>query len=151
MNRATRVVGIRRRQYNFCMTPHLTSEMRQALAEHPGQPVFVIDDATSKSYVLLPAEAYMTAPAVQVYDGIYSLDPKLLAKVLAVAEELFGGKASVCESFDPEYPNDKYPVVSVTTRLDPKDAVHAELQWSDRLDAIAPAWTELRLGVHFAQ
>jgi hypothetical protein len=40
------------------MTPHLTAEMRQALGEHPGQPVFVIDEATNQSYVLLPAAAY---------------------------------------------------------------------------------------------
>lgn len=32
--------------------------MRQALSEHPGQPVFVVDDATNESYVLVPAEKY---------------------------------------------------------------------------------------------
>jgi hypothetical protein len=40
------------------MPLNLTDEMRQALSEHPDQPVYVVDFATQKSYVLVPASTY---------------------------------------------------------------------------------------------
>jgi hypothetical protein len=36
----------------------LTEEMRHALAEHPGQPVYVEDADTRQQYVLLRADLY---------------------------------------------------------------------------------------------
>lgn len=35
------------------MTPRITDEMRQALLEHPGEPVTVEDDETHARYVLI--------------------------------------------------------------------------------------------------
>lgn len=44
--------------YNAPMIPKLTSEMREALLQRPGQPVTVEDDQTHMSYVLLPWAVY---------------------------------------------------------------------------------------------
>ena len=49
------------------MTLPLTPELRQALTEHPDQPVHVVDDATQKAYVLLPAAAFQKIKAL-LYD-----------------------------------------------------------------------------------
>jgi hypothetical protein len=38
------------------MTPKITPEMREALAQRPGGPVTVEDDQTQKQYVLVDAE-----------------------------------------------------------------------------------------------
>jgi hypothetical protein len=38
------------------MTPKITPEMREALAQHPGQPVAVEDDQSQKKYMLVDAE-----------------------------------------------------------------------------------------------
>jgi hypothetical protein len=53
--------------YNCGMTPKLTDEMRQSLSEHPGQPVYVVDASTQKSYVLVPADTYQKVQAL-LYD-----------------------------------------------------------------------------------
>ena len=36
----------------------LTDEQRQALEQHPGQPIYVIDTQKADTYVLLPADDY---------------------------------------------------------------------------------------------
>ncbi len=38
------------------MTPRLTSEMRQALQSHPGEPVEILDDETQSVYLLIDRE-----------------------------------------------------------------------------------------------
>jgi len=40
------------------MTPKLTQEIRQALAEQPGKPLTVEDPVTSARYVVIQLEAY---------------------------------------------------------------------------------------------
>jgi len=40
------------------MTPKLSTEQRQAIAEQHGQPVYVVDDSTQEQWVLVPAETY---------------------------------------------------------------------------------------------
>ncbi|MBI1902859.1 MAG: hypothetical protein HYS13_17315 [Planctomycetia bacterium] len=40
------------------MTPVLSDEQRQAIAEGHGAPVFVLDTLSQSQYVLLPAAAY---------------------------------------------------------------------------------------------
>ena len=40
------------------MTPKLCDEQRHAIEQQHGGPVLVVDDATQKQYVLLPADAY---------------------------------------------------------------------------------------------
>lgn len=46
------------------MIPKLTDEMREAIRQHPGQPVTVEDDLTRASYVLLPLAAYQRAQSL---------------------------------------------------------------------------------------
>jgi len=76
---------------------------------------------------------------------------EMLAKLIGATCELFGGNVSMYESFDPEFRDDKYTVLSVTTKLNPKDAAHAEREWVRRVEAIAPSWKDLRLSIRFAQ
>ena len=49
------------------MTPQLTPEMRQALAAHPGQPLFVEDAATKATYVLISEAAFQKVQPL-IYD-----------------------------------------------------------------------------------
>lgn len=51
------------------MTTNLTDEMRQALAEHPERPLYMVDATTQKSYVLLPAGVYQKVQAFLFDDG----------------------------------------------------------------------------------
>jgi hypothetical protein len=76
---------------------------------------------------------------------------EMLAKLIGTTCELFGGSVSMYESFDPEFRDDKYTVLSVTTKLSPKDAAQAEREWVRRVEVIAPSWKDLRLSIHFAQ
>lgn len=45
------------------MTPKLSSEQRQAIEEHGGTPVYVVDSDSDRNYVLLRAEQYETPKA----------------------------------------------------------------------------------------
>ena len=51
------------------MTPQLTPEISQALADHPGQPLFVQDGATQATYVLIPEAAFQKLQPVIYDDG----------------------------------------------------------------------------------
>jgi hypothetical protein len=63
------------------MTPKLNDDLRQALTEHGGAPVYVVDDATSASYVLIRAEQYEAMKAAAGDD-----DPEALYPLLADIE-----------------------------------------------------------------
>jgi hypothetical protein len=62
------------------MIPRLSDDLRQALSEHGGAPVYVVDDATNASYVILPAEQYESMKAAAGDDGPEALYP-LLAEI----------------------------------------------------------------------
>jgi hypothetical protein len=44
--------------YNLFMTPQIPPELRQAIDEREGKPVYVVDAERQKTYVLLSAELY---------------------------------------------------------------------------------------------
>jgi hypothetical protein len=46
------------------MTPTITDDQRQALAEGQGAPVYVVDTATQATFVLIPAESYQRIRAL---------------------------------------------------------------------------------------
>ena len=46
------------------MTPELTSEQRQAIEDRGGAPIYVVDEATNQSYVLMRAEQFETLSAL---------------------------------------------------------------------------------------
>jgi hypothetical protein len=84
-------------------------------------------------------------------DAAATVAVEMLTKLVGATCELFGGTVSIYESFDPEFRDDKYTVLSVTTSLCPKDAAEAEREWVRRVENIAPSWKELRLSIRFAQ
>ena len=51
------------------MTRQLTRELRQALSEHPGQPVHVEDPVTHARYVLVPLDVYERLRHALDYDA----------------------------------------------------------------------------------
>lgn len=46
------------------MTPKLTDDQRQALEQHPGAPVYMVDETNNAAYVLLPADTYQKLRAL---------------------------------------------------------------------------------------
>jgi hypothetical protein len=50
------------------MTPKLTEELHQALAQHPGEPLQVEDPVTHAHYVLVPLDVYEQWRRVMDYD-----------------------------------------------------------------------------------
>ena len=44
--------------YNLSMAAKLSPEQREAIKQHPGTPVYVVDVETQATYVLLPADTY---------------------------------------------------------------------------------------------
>jgi hypothetical protein len=50
------------------MTLSLTAEQRRALADHPGEPVEVIDEVSHARFVLLPAEQFDRVKALVAAD-----------------------------------------------------------------------------------
>ena len=69
------------------MSPKVIDDLRQAIDEQGGAPVYVVDAATNAKYVLLRAEQYETLRALLVEDD--QVDPRelypLTAKTAAAA------------------------------------------------------------------
>ena len=69
------------------MSPKVIDDLRQAIDEQGGAPVYVVDAATNAIYVLLRAEQYETLRALSVEDD--EVDPRelypLTAKTAAAA------------------------------------------------------------------
>ena len=55
------------------MTVSMTEELRQALAAGRGEPVRVVDPATSEAYVLVPADEYARLSGEQSIEDSYPL------------------------------------------------------------------------------
>jgi hypothetical protein len=51
------------------MTPQLTDELRQAIADHHGEPVQVEDPVSHTQYVLVQLEAYRQLQRAMDYDA----------------------------------------------------------------------------------
>jgi hypothetical protein len=67
------------------MTVSLTHELRQALADHPGELLELIDDASRARYVLIPAEQFDRLKALLTVDDFeiqesYSAQNETLAR-----------------------------------------------------------------------
>jgi hypothetical protein len=70
------------------MTPKITREMREALSQHPGQPVAVEDDLTKKKYLLVDAESGRAAAEQWIRDQLQ--------------QGLDAAARGATESFDPD-------------------------------------------------
>lgn len=73
------------------------------------------------------------------------VNPEIVAKLMQLATQLFGGKASIAKDRDPEYPDDKYYVLRIGTNLSPEEIVKAEKQWIRGLCEMAPGLFSVRL------
>jgi hypothetical protein len=59
------------------MTMKLSDELRQAIEERGGAPVYVVDAATNASYVLMRAEQFEKISALVDGDGVEAMYPLL--------------------------------------------------------------------------
>jgi hypothetical protein len=72
---------------------------------------------------------------------------EMIGTVVAITTRLFDGPATIEESFDPEFQNDKYIVLTVHTSLGPKDAIAMEQRWIEEVETAMPGWEQLRLSI----
>jgi hypothetical protein len=75
----------------------------------------------------------------------------LRVKLAEYTANLFGGTVVTSNSHDPQFPEDTYDVISVTTKLRPQEAAEAERIWVKAAHAIAPTSTHVRLAIRFAR
>ena len=68
------------------MTPKLTDDLRQAIEERGGMPVYLVDATTNAGYVLLRAEQFEKVKALFGEDG-EEFDPRVLYPLI---EQSFG-------------------------------------------------------------
>jgi hypothetical protein len=59
------------------MTARLSDELRQAIDERGGAPVYVVDATTNASYVLMRAEPFQKISALIDGDGVEAMYPLL--------------------------------------------------------------------------
>jgi hypothetical protein len=59
------------------MTTRLSDELRQAIDERGGAPVYVVDATTNASYVLMRAEQFQKMSALIDGDGVEAMYPLL--------------------------------------------------------------------------
>jgi hypothetical protein len=57
----------------------------------------------------------------------------VIDNVRKITQELFPGKCEFTHEFDPEYPDDRYVVVNVEARGEPKELVDRSCEWSERI------------------
>ncbi|MGO9915341.1 MAG: hypothetical protein ACLQIB_11595 [Isosphaeraceae bacterium] len=62
------------------MTTKLSDDLRQAIEEHGGAPVYVVDATTGVSYVLMRAEQFEKIKAIVDGDDVEAMYP-LLANI----------------------------------------------------------------------
>ncbi len=70
-----------------------------------------------------------------------------LRKIIAATTEIFGEDVHVKESCDPEFPEEKYVVFSVSARGNAREIVAQEAEWVRRVRDVAPAWDAFRLSI----
>jgi hypothetical protein len=59
------------------MTPKLSDDLRQAIKEHGGGPLYVVDPDTNDGYVLIRAEQFERIKAVTDDGGVEAMYPLL--------------------------------------------------------------------------
>jgi hypothetical protein len=63
------------------MTPKLSDDLRAAIEEHGGEPVYIVDAKTNASYVVIRAEQYESLAAL-LADG-ENFDPREMYPLIA--------------------------------------------------------------------
>ncbi len=77
----------------------------------------------------------------------YDIATDLIEGITAISCELFRSDVQFVQSFDPEYPADRFFTVIVNTPLSPPEIVKAEGEWVKAIESIAPGWEALRLSI----
>jgi len=57
------------------MTPTLTADQRHAIQEHGGAPIYIVDEITNISYILLRAEEFEKMKTRSEVDEVSSMYP----------------------------------------------------------------------------
>jgi hypothetical protein len=66
--------------------------------------------------------------------------------VRKVTQDIFPGKCEFTHEFDPEFPGDRYVVVNVEAKGEPKELVHHSENWHKQIEAVVPnSFGNLRL------
>jgi hypothetical protein len=86
------------------MTPRLTDEMRQAIADHPGRPVLVFDEATQQTYVLLPVESFQKIEPLLYDDSPPDVDEFLPLAHEALAPDWDAPGMDAYDNYDKHHP-----------------------------------------------
>jgi len=88
----------------------------------------------------LSLDAYLERIALPNPTKVVTLDngDGQLAAVLAITKRLFPDGASVTESFDPAWPDDKFFVVNVVATGDPDSIIQRQSEWHTELAKILP-------------
>jgi hypothetical protein len=76
----------------------LTDELRKALSEHPDVPVRLVDAATQKTFVIIPAEMFDRLTSLFSND----LDPRIGMAVMNRVMEDDDKEDPLLESYQPE-------------------------------------------------
>jgi hypothetical protein len=63
------------------MTPRLSDDLRKAIEEHGGEPVYIVDAQTNASYVVIRAEQYESLAALLADGG--NFDPREMYPLIA--------------------------------------------------------------------
>jgi hypothetical protein len=72
----------------------------------------------------------------------------VIDEVRKITQELFPGKCEFSHEFDPEYPDDRYIVVDVEAKGEPRELVDRSCEWHKRIEAAAPnSFGHLRLSI----
>ena len=69
----------------------------------------------------------------------------VLREIIGIATEVFGRPITIKESFDPEYPKEKYVVLIAEVAGDNAAVLKLESEWAKRIAHIAPIGDAFRL------
>jgi hypothetical protein len=68
-----------------------------------------------------------------------------LRRLIGITTDLFQGPVTVKESFDPEFPAERYIVFVVEVQADSPATLKLESEWVRQVSALTPHWDGFRL------
>jgi hypothetical protein len=70
-----------------------------------------------------------------------------IEQIVAITCQLFQSPVTVKESYDPEFPDEKYTVFVAESGADHATVLNLENQWNRRVTRLVPGWHGFRLSV----
>jgi len=71
-----------------------------------------------------------------------------MRKIVGVTTAVFGTEVRIKESYDPEFPNERYVVLCAEVDAEGSDILRMESEWVKRVADISPNWHGFRLRVN---